>query len=125
MAGLRPIFDGSRPISERVVNVTVRCIECDVPRYEPLQLDKYYKVVTQSFIGDGGDGFTVSCLKQVYNNLFLSLFILNDFIIFNYIFFSFIFVLIHIEPVTLYTNVVHVFINYSSNCGTPAKDSLK
>ena len=59
------MFDGSRPVNSRVLNVTIRCIECDVPRYEPLELDKYYKVVSQSFIGDGGDGFTVSNLTII------------------------------------------------------------
>lgn len=58
--GIQPTIDGSRPVNERVRNVTVRCIDCAVPRYEPLQLDKYYKVVSQSFIGNGGDGFSVS-----------------------------------------------------------------
>lgn len=60
------MFDGSRPVNSRVLNVTIRCIECDVPKYEPLELDKYYKVVSQSFIGTGGDGFTVSNSK-IYN----------------------------------------------------------
>lgn len=56
------MFDTTRPINDRLVNVTVRCIECTVPRYEPLQRDKYYKVVSQSFIASGGDGFTVSLI---------------------------------------------------------------
>ncbi|CAH0402434.1 unnamed protein product [Chilo suppressalis] len=59
VSGLRSVFDGSRPVNERVINVAVRCIECDVPRYEPLQLDKYYRIVSQSFIGSGGDGFSM------------------------------------------------------------------
>ncbi|KAJ8709301.1 hypothetical protein PYW07_009127 [Mythimna separata] len=59
VSGLRATFDGSLPVNSRVLNVTVRCIECDVPRYEPLELDKYYKVVSQSFIANGGDGFTM------------------------------------------------------------------
>ncbi|XP_063896930.1 apyrase [Helicoverpa armigera] len=59
VAGLRAVFDGSLPVNSRVLNVTVRCIECDVPRYEPLELDKYYKVVSQNFLGEGGDGFTM------------------------------------------------------------------
>ncbi|XP_050679295.1 apyrase isoform X2 [Leptidea sinapis] len=56
-SGLRVNFDGSRPINQRVVNVTVRCIDCDIPRYEPLELNKVYKVVSQSFMANGGDGF--------------------------------------------------------------------
>ncbi|CAB3238641.1 unnamed protein product [Arctia plantaginis] len=57
-SGLHATFDGSLPVNQRVLDVRVRCIECDVPRYEPLDLDKYYRVVAQSFIGSGGDGFT-------------------------------------------------------------------
>ncbi|KAJ8711860.1 hypothetical protein PYW08_008814 [Mythimna loreyi] len=59
VAGLHATYNGSLPVNSRVLNVTVRCIECDVPRYEPLQLDKYYKVVSQSFLGGGGDGFSM------------------------------------------------------------------
>ncbi|KAI5645834.1 calcineurin-like phosphoesterase domain-containing protein [Phthorimaea operculella] len=59
VSGIRAVFDGARSVNERVLNVTIRCIECEVPRYEPLQLDKFYKVVSQSFIGDGGDGFSM------------------------------------------------------------------
>ncbi|XP_059051895.1 apyrase-like [Achroia grisella] len=59
VSGLQPQFDGSQPVNSRVVSVGVRCIDCDIPKYESLQPDKYYKVVSQSFIGNGGDGFTM------------------------------------------------------------------
>ncbi|KAJ8709302.1 hypothetical protein PYW07_009128 [Mythimna separata] len=59
VSGLQATFNGSLPVNSRVLNVSVRCIECDVPRYEPLQLDKYYKVVSQNFLGGGGDGFSM------------------------------------------------------------------
>ncbi|XP_068619670.1 apyrase-like [Battus philenor] len=59
VSGIQPKFDGSLPIKERVLNVTVRCIDCPVPVYESLQLDRYYKIVSQSFIGNGGDGFSM------------------------------------------------------------------
>lgn len=54
------VFDGSQPLGRRVVNITIRCIECDIPRYLPLDLNRYYKVVSQDFIGNGGGGYTVS-----------------------------------------------------------------
>ncbi|CAH2261360.1 apyrase-like [Pararge aegeria] len=57
ISGLRVVFDGLRPVNSRIINATVRCNDCDVPRYEPLDVYKTYKVVTQSFIGEGGDGF--------------------------------------------------------------------
>ncbi|CAG9793356.1 unnamed protein product [Diatraea saccharalis] len=57
VSGIRTVFDGSQPVGSRVVSVTVRCIECDVPRYIPLDLNKYYRVVSQNFIGNGGGGY--------------------------------------------------------------------
>ena len=60
------VFDGSQPLGSRVVNITIRCIECDVPRYSPLDLNRYYRVVSQDFIGNGGGGYTVSCCGQFY-----------------------------------------------------------
>ncbi|XP_050355013.1 apyrase-like isoform X1 [Nymphalis io] len=59
VSGLRAVFDGALPINSRVINATVRCTECTIPRYEPLDLNKMYKVVSQTFIGNGGDGFTM------------------------------------------------------------------
>ncbi|CAH2095511.1 unnamed protein product [Euphydryas editha] len=56
---LRVVYDGSKPIGSRVLNVTIRCIDCDVPRYLPLVQDQYYKVVSQDFIGNGGGGYTM------------------------------------------------------------------
>lgn len=65
MSGIQTSFNGSLPVNERVLDVNVRCIDCDIPRYKPLELNRYYKVVSQSFLGTGGDGFSVS-LKFTY-----------------------------------------------------------
>ncbi|KPJ12888.1 5'-nucleotidase [Papilio machaon] len=59
VSGIQTTFNGSRPVNERVLDVNVRCIDCDVPRYKPLELNRYYKVISQSFIGTGGDGFSM------------------------------------------------------------------
>ncbi|XP_045779141.1 apyrase-like [Maniola jurtina] len=59
ISGLRGVFDGLRPVNSRIVNATVRCNDCNVPRYEPLDVNKTYKVVSQSFLGGGGDGFSM------------------------------------------------------------------
>lgn len=73
IAGLHAIYNGSLPVNQRVLDVRVRCIECDIPRYEPLELDKYYRIVAQNFIGNGGDGFTVS-FNSFYNHYGLNKF---------------------------------------------------
>ncbi|XP_013165982.1 PREDICTED: apyrase-like isoform X2 [Papilio xuthus] len=57
ISGMRPIFNGSHPVNQRVKSVSIRCIDCPVPRYEPLELNKYYRMIAPSFIANGGDGF--------------------------------------------------------------------
>lgn len=57
LAGLRVEYNVTKPVGERVQAVEVRCYDCMVPSYSPLQPLKYYRVITNSFIVGGGDGF--------------------------------------------------------------------
>ena len=57
--GMLVTYDISRKPGDRVREVLVRCSECEVPDYEPLVLDKMYKIVMHSFLAAGGDGFGV------------------------------------------------------------------
>ncbi|XP_048482576.1 apyrase-like isoform X2 [Plutella xylostella] len=59
VAGLRMTVNASAPVNARITETLIRCIDCDVPRYEPLQPDRVYRVVSQDYIGDGGGGFTM------------------------------------------------------------------
>ncbi|XP_037916090.1 apyrase-like [Hermetia illucens] len=59
VSGLRVTFNITKPVGERVVEVLVRCQKCEIPEYEPLELNKSYRVVTGSFLSGGGDGFTM------------------------------------------------------------------
>ena len=56
-SGMRVVFNITNPLNERVVSVSVLCRECEVPRYENLDLEKWYRVISPSFIGAGGNGF--------------------------------------------------------------------
>ncbi|XP_041972284.1 apyrase-like [Aricia agestis] len=58
IGGMRNIYNASAPIGSRVT-ATIRCIDCDVPRYEPLDPAATYRVLTQNYIGDGGGGYTM------------------------------------------------------------------
>jgi 5'-nucleotidase len=64
IAGIQVTFDLSRPVMDRVVKVAVRCAECRVPVYEPLDLEKWYRISLVSYLVTGGDGYTV-----IANNL--------------------------------------------------------
>ena len=55
VAGLRYAFDLARPAGSRVVRVEVRTER----GFVPLDLEATYRVVVNSFIAAGGDGFTV------------------------------------------------------------------
>jgi 5'-nucleotidase len=59
ISGIQVTYDINRPIMDRVVKVAVRCAECRVPVYEPLDLNKWYRISLCSFLVTGGDGYTV------------------------------------------------------------------
>lgn len=56
VSGLIVTYNMSMPPGKRVVDVKVRCSECEIPRYEPLIPHKIYRIVTTSFLTNGGDG---------------------------------------------------------------------
>lgn len=55
--GIHVVYDISRNPGDRVVKLEVLCTQCRVPSYEPLRMDKVYKVILPSFLVGGGDGF--------------------------------------------------------------------
>lgn len=71
VSGLHVVYDINKPKFSRVVSVKVRCGQCKVPKYEDLELDKEYGVVTVNFLTNGGDGHVVlrdkGINKQILN----------------------------------------------------------
>ncbi|MGH0137365.1 UNVERIFIED_CONTAM: hypothetical protein FKN15_040234 [Acipenser sinensis] len=57
--GIRVVFDLSKAPGHRVKKLDVLCTKCRVPYYEPLDINKTYKVVIPSYVADGGDGFAM------------------------------------------------------------------
>lgn len=51
------VYDINRKPWNRVVQLEVLCTKCRVPIYEPLEMDKVYKVTLPSYLANGGDGF--------------------------------------------------------------------
>ena len=52
-------FDLSRTRGNQVVSAEVRCTECEVPEFQPLDPEAEYKVILSSYLVDGGDGYTM------------------------------------------------------------------
>ncbi|KFB38840.1 AGAP003629-PA-like protein [Anopheles sinensis] len=59
LAGVHVVYNLSRPPLERVADVEVRCAQCKVPRYAPLQDDALYRVIVSQFLYQGGDGYAM------------------------------------------------------------------
>ncbi|XP_063833090.1 apyrase-like [Ostrinia nubilalis] len=59
IGGMRVVYNISQPIGSRVASARIRCIDCDVPEYLPLDVNATYRVVSQDYIGEGGSGFTM------------------------------------------------------------------
>lgn len=59
ISGLKVIFDVRKPIGQRVIDVQVLCQKCKILSYEPLDENKFYRIVAQEFLANGGDGFFV------------------------------------------------------------------
>ncbi|XP_055549436.1 apyrase-like [Wyeomyia smithii] len=59
ISGLRAVFNITRSIGRRIVSVDVRCQTCRVPRYEPLDQNKVYRLAVAAWIGNGGNGYSM------------------------------------------------------------------
>lgn len=57
VSGIRVTYDLSRRSGWRVARLRILCANCSVPRYEDVDFQKRYTIVTTSFIANGGDGF--------------------------------------------------------------------
>lgn len=51
------VYNVSEPRGQQIVSVLVRCQNCTIPAYEPLNLEAYYKIAISSYLSSGGDGF--------------------------------------------------------------------
>ncbi|XP_065076026.1 apyrase-like [Ochlerotatus camptorhynchus] len=59
VSGIRVIYNATKPAGHRVVLAEIRCRECKVPIYEPLDLNKHYRVAIAAWIGSGGNGYSM------------------------------------------------------------------
>ncbi|XP_053398234.1 snake venom 5'-nucleotidase-like [Mercenaria mercenaria] len=74
MSGMRVVYNLHKPVGQRVSSVEVRCLECDIPTYIPLNESDIYNIFASTFLLDGGDGYKFSPIRrQLYNNLDVSI----------------------------------------------------
>lgn len=61
VSGLKVVYDLKRELNDKVVSIEVLCRICEnnVPKYEPIDYEKYYRVAMPSYMSGGGDGFVM------------------------------------------------------------------
>jgi hypothetical protein len=57
--GLIVTYNVKKPVGQRLVSVNVRCAECSVPVFEPLDKARKYMVIIPQFLINGGDYFSM------------------------------------------------------------------
>uniref|UniRef100_A0A0K8R9K5 5'-nucleotidase n=1 Tax=Ixodes ricinus TaxID=34613 RepID=A0A0K8R9K5_IXORI len=58
VSGMRVTYNFSYPEKCRTDKLEILCANCSVPKYETVEPNGTYRIVTTSFIANGGDGFT-------------------------------------------------------------------
>lgn len=67
------VYNLNRTVGSRVVSVTVKCADCEVPEYLPLEFNKTYGVVLPKFLAVGGNNYTMfKGYKSIVLEVFLS-----------------------------------------------------
>ena len=59
IVGFRVTYNLAQPVGFRVTSVYVRCSECSVPSFEPLDHEQWYNVFINNFMYNGGDGYSM------------------------------------------------------------------
>lgn len=56
---MKVVFNITAPVGQRVESIKIRCNSCTIPYYFPIGVNEIYQVAIASWIGDGGNGYTI------------------------------------------------------------------
>lgn len=57
IAGMKVVFNMTKPAYEKIVSLDILCRLCDVPKYEPVEENTWYRVAVNNFLLNNGDNF--------------------------------------------------------------------
>ncbi|XP_012260987.2 apyrase-like [Athalia rosae] len=63
-SGLKATFNLSNSQNSRLTDLKIRCRACQVPTYEDVDPDEWYRIVLVSYLTTGGDGHTILSTKH-------------------------------------------------------------
>lgn len=59
VSGIKVVYNMTAPINSRILTLDVLCRVCDVPKYDPINSEEWYRIVMPSFIALNGDNFAM------------------------------------------------------------------
>lgn len=59
MSGMNVVYDIENPPENRLSEIYIRCSNCEIPKYEPLNMTAAYNILMSSFLYYGGDGYVM------------------------------------------------------------------
>ncbi|CAI6372865.1 unnamed protein product [Macrosiphum euphorbiae] len=80
MSGMHVTYDKKNAVGSRVKSATIRCSECKLPSYEPINPDKKYTLLMSKYVASGGDRYEMikdesigtNCMDTTETDAFLS-----------------------------------------------------
>lgn len=57
VSGLRIVYNLTSEPGQRIVSLSARCTDCEIPQYHPLELDRDYRLVVMEYLANGKNGF--------------------------------------------------------------------
>lgn len=58
-SGAKVVYNMTRMTPDRVASIEVIGLRKNIPRYEPIDPNKYYRCISSAYMTEGGDGFHV------------------------------------------------------------------
>lgn len=65
ISGMKVVYDVTKPVGQRVIDLQAKCTRCRYPVFEPVVSQNVYRVVMPTFLIDGGDGFDLQYTNRI------------------------------------------------------------
>lgn len=56
---MKLVLNATEPVGKRLISIKIRCEECSPVRYQPIEPNRSYRVISTDFLAQGGNGYTI------------------------------------------------------------------
>lgn len=54
----------TQPVGKRIISIRIRCEECTPVEFEPIDLNRFYRIVAPDFLAKGGNGYSIFAIHS-------------------------------------------------------------